>query len=337
VILVCFIALLVAFGAFGGNSDLARANAVWFAILGAVSLNLLTGFAGQVSLGSAAFIAIGAYTGAVLDRSLHLNMLLALPAAAIAAGITGVLVGIPSLRFKGFYLSLTTLALHFIVIFGVTKYQTAVGGLEGFSLPTQILGPLQMSGERPWYFLIGAITVLIVISANNLTRTKVGRAWVAIRDRDIAASIIGVDVARYRLLAFAFTSAIFGIVGCLQAFYLGNVAADGFTLDLAISFIAMIIIGGMGSTAGSILGAILVSQLSYVIQAIADQLQTIDPNLGNLSLGLFSLQSAAFGLVIMVFLIFEPKGLIAIWGRLHQRWRLWPYSRAGSTTTGARR
>ena len=335
VVLAILAALLLILGAFGGNAVLARVNAIWFAVLGALALNLLTGFAGQVSLGSAAFLAIGAYTAAIFDRALHLNILLAVPAAAITAGVVGVLVGIPSLRFKGFYLSLTTLALHFIVIFGVIQYQTAVGGLEGFSLPTQEFGPLRLSGERPWYFLMGAITLIAVIGAINLIRTRVGRAWVAIRDRDIAASIIGIDVARYRLLAFAFTSAIFGATGCLQAYYHGNVASDGFTLDLAISFVAMIIIGGMGSISGSILGAILVTQLSYVIQALVDQIQRLDPSLSNLSLGVFSLQSAAYGIVIMVFLMFEPKGLIGIWRRLHQRWRLWPYKRASSTRTAA--
>lgn len=297
---------------------MSRGNIVFIAVIGAVSLNLLTGVAGQVSLGSAAFLAVGAFTAASTQHAWGLNMWEALPIAFAGAGLLGLLVGLPSLRFRGFYLALTTLAMHFIVLFVLLKYQVAAGGLEGFSLPVQAIGPLVLSDDRSWYYLLGMFAAAAVLVSTNLIRTKVGRAWTAIRDRDIAAAVIGVDVTYYRLLAFTVSSAIFGVAGCLQAYYLGNVSVDGYGLDLAIQYVAMIIVGGLGSTAGAVLGALVVTQLTFVIRTAIESLQQIDPVFNQLSLGIFSLQAAAFGVVIMLVLLFEPKGLIELVRRLER-------------------
>jgi branched-chain amino acid transport system permease protein len=314
--------------------DLARLNLIWLAVIGALALNLLTGFAGQVSIGQAAFLAIGAFSGVATNRA-GLSMWVALPVAAVSAGSVGLLIGIPSLRFKGFYLVMTTLALHFIVIFAATKYQGLAGGQEGFALPPQWLGPIPLTGELPWYCLLGSVALLTLLFSNNLTRAKVGRAWIAIRDRDAAAAIIGVDVTRYRLLAYALTSSMIGVQGCLNAYYLGFVSVDAFTLNLAITYVAMIIIGGMGSISGSLFGAIFVTQLPFVLQGLVETVSSFGFTVPQLALGIFSLNSAVFGAIIIGFLVLEPGGLAAIVTRFRVRASLWPYRRALEVMTGA--
>ena len=288
---------------------LARFDLMWLAIIGAASLNLLTGNAGQVSLGQAAFMAIGAYTAVLVDRLTGWSLIATIPAGAASAGLVGFLIGIPSLRFRGFYLALTTLALHFAVRYIGTLSQTLSGGLAGFDLPTPKLGPWSINGDLAWFYLLGAITLSILAVFHNLGRSKIGRAWAAVRDRDIAAAIIGVNVPRYKLLAFLISSLVAGAAGVLQASYVGNVAVETYSLDLAISYVAMIIIGGLGSIAGSVLGALVVTELPFFIQSASALL--FGPDSGT-SFAIFDLQAGAFGIVIMAFLMFEPDGLIGI-------------------------
>jgi branched-chain amino acid transport system permease protein len=288
---------------------LARINLIWIAIIGAASLNLLMGNAGQVSLGQAAFMAIGAYTTVLVDRLTGWSLLATLPAGAMAAGLIGFLIGIPSLRFRGFYLALTTLALHFAVQFVGTQSQTLSGGLAGFDLPTPRLGTWTIKGDLSWFYLLGATALATLVVFYNLGRSKIGRAWAAVRDRDIAAAIIGVNVQRYKLLAFLISSFAAGAAGALQANYVGNVAVETYSLDLSISYVAMIIIGGLGSVAGSVLGAVVVTELPFFIQSASALL--LGPDSGT-SFGIFDLQAGAFGIVIMGFLMFEPDGLAGI-------------------------
>ncbi len=312
-------ALLIALPPLLPPQYVARVNMVWVAVIAAASLNLLTGVAGQVSLGHAAFMSIGAYTVVALQRSGVSELLVTLPLGAAVAGVIGFLVGLPSLRLRGFYLALTTLALHFTVTFVALKYQTASGLTAGFILPPPKLAGIPIKGLTHWCVLLSVIGLAVLAVFHNFERTKVGRAWVAIRDRDLAASIIGVNVVRYKLLAFVISSAVAGMAGVLQGYALGNVSADSYSLAVAISFVAMIIIGGMGSVVvGSVLGALVVTQLPFFIQSLVDLVQ--GSNAG-MNFGLFDMQNGVFGLVIVGFLLFEADGLVGIARRLFSKQR----------------
>jgi branched-chain amino acid transport system permease protein len=317
-IVVIAVALLVVVASpFVSTQYLARIDLLLIAIISAAALNLLTGLAGQVSLGHAAFMAVGAYTAVALQRAGVNELLVTLPVGAIVAGIVGFLVGIPSLRFRGFYLALTTLALHFAVTFFALKYQTAAGSTAGFTLPAPTLASFTISGQERWCVLLAVLCTCVLLVFHNFTRTKVGRAWVAIRDRDLAASIIGVHVVRYKLLAFVASSSVAGFAGVLQGYLLGNVSSETFALSVAISMIAMIIIGGMGSVVvGSVLGAVVVTQLPFIIQGVADLIMGQE---AGTSFAIFDIQSGVFGLVIVGFLLFEPGGLVGIARRLLEK------------------
>jgi branched-chain amino acid transport system permease protein len=305
------IALVAVLPAVTPDYYLSAYNFTFLAVVGAIGLNLLTGLAGQVSIGTAAFLAIGGFFSAFLSRSFGVGLLIGVPLSGIAAAFVGLLIGLPSLRFRGFYLVLTTLALHFIVLFVAYQYQVNALGLEGLPLPVQRLGPITLGSELDWYFLLAPAAIITVIASANISRSKLGRAWIAVRDHDTAAAMIGIDVVRHKLLAFAFSSFLIGIAGSLAAYHLGNVSVDSYTLTLGVQYVAMIIIGGMGSTAGAVLGAIFVTQESYVIQAIVNALP-----FQNLTLSVFPIEGGVFGLIIIAFLLFEPRGLIAIWRRI---------------------
>lgn len=294
---------------------LSRFNFLWIAIISAAGLNLLIGLSGQVSLGQAAFMAIGGYTAAAVHRYLGLDLLVSLPLGAALAALVGFLIGIPSLRLRGFYLALTTLALHFAAVFAANKFQLLAGdsAATGFSIERAMVGPFRIASDFEWFVLLSFMGLLTLVGFHNLSRSKAGRAWTAIRDRDIAASIIGVDVTRYKLLAFVVSSGIAGAAGVLQAYYLGNVAVESFGLELAISYVAIIIVGGMGTVAGTVLGAIVILQLPFLIQWITAI--TVGSDASN-NFIIFDLQAGAFGVVIVAFLLFEPDGVVGIAKRI---------------------
>jgi len=297
---------------------LARIDMIWIAIISAASLNLLIGLAGQVSLGQAAFMAIGAYAGVVLQRSGVDDLLVGMLCGALLSALIGLLVGLPSLRLRGFYLALTTLALHFAVIFVIYRYQRSVGGEIGFRLNAPTLFGYQIAGVKAWYVLLSVIGVLTLLVFHNLTRSKIGRAWVAVRDRDLAASIIGINVVYYKLMAFVVSSFVAGMAGALQAFYIGSASHSTYSLEMTVSFIAMIIIGGLGSVViGSILGAVIVTQLPFLIQ----DLSALASGGNATNFVVFDLQTGAFGLIIVGFLLLEPDGLVGIWQRIQRRGR----------------
>ncbi len=327
-VVVVALGLVLAIPAFFSPTDLAIADVAWITIIGAISLNLLIGYAGQVSLGQAAFLAIGAYTAVFTIRTLHVGMWLGVPLAGVLAAVVGLVIGIPSLRFRGFYLALTTLGLQFIATFVLRQYQVTAGGMEGFSIPTQALGPLKLDSDVKWYYVLAAFGLVTILLSANLVRTRTGRAWMAVRDRDIAASIIGVNVNRYKLLAFVVSSFLAGVGGALGAYYRGNVSIDSYDLSLAIAYIAMIIVGGLGSNAGSVIGAVILTWLPYWISGFVQGLPPDWPVVNNLQLGIFALQSAVYGVVIVFFLLFEPRGLIAVWRRIRAWFLLWPYQRS---------
>jgi branched-chain amino acid transport system permease protein len=298
-------------------------NLCFLAAIGALGLALLTGFCGQISLGHAAFLAVGAFTTVILNVHVQLPFILVVPAAAIAGAALGFIVGLPSLRFRGVYLAISTLAMHYAIIFLATSYQANVGpsASAGITIPDPSIGPLVLRGDHAWYYFLLLFLALSTAFCINLVRTRPGRAWMAIRDRDIAAEALGVDLTRYKLLAFMASSTLASISGSLLAYYSNVVTVERFTLDLAVVYLAMIVVGGMGSILGTIVGAFFITLLPYGI----DYLFTFVPRSWRFGSMLFGVQFGAVGLCIVLFLLFEPKGLAEIWRRIETYFDRWPF------------
>jgi len=290
------------------------------AAVGALALNLLTGLAGQVSLGHAGFIAAGAFTTGVLVEHRMPSPLLALPAAALVGAVLGMVVGIPALRLKGLYLALGTLALHHVVLYACGEFQNHWGANTGVSIPPPRFGAFVLKGTIAWYYALTAIAGLVLVLSVNLQRSRTGRAWMAIRDREIAAESVGIDVARYKVLAFVWSSALTAVAGALFAYQRAFVSVEAFGFFLAIEYIAMVIIGGLGSALGAVLGAAFVTLLPYGIDTAVAALRVP----GGAEYYLFPLKFGAFGLLMAAFLVFEPQGLVGVWRRVRNWVFLWP-------------
>lgn len=295
----------------------------FLAAIGALGLTILTGFCGQISLGHAAFLAIGAFTTVIFGVHLKFPFLLVLPIAAIAGAMIGFVVGLPSLRFRGVYLAISTLAMHYAIIFLATTYQANFGtsATAGITIRDPNIFGLVMQGDYAWYYFLLVFLSLVTGACLNLGRTRPGRAWMAIRDRDIAAEALGVSLARYKLLAFMVSSTIASVSGSLMAYYTNVVTVERYTLDLAILYVAMIIVGGMGSVLGSILGAFFITLLPYGIDNLFEYL----PASWRFSTTVFGVQVGAVGLCVILFLVFEPKGLAEIWRRIETYFDRWPF------------
>jgi branched-chain amino acid transport system permease protein len=293
------------------------ANQVLLAVIGAVALMLLTGYAGQISLGHAGLLAAGAYTTGILFKELGAAWWVTLPAAAAVGALLGVIFGLPSLRLRGLYLAVSTLALHFIVIYFGNEYETK----RGFSTGVVIEAPI--SDARAWYAVLWVAAALAVLLALNLLRSKTGRAWHAIRGKEAVAEALGINIPAYKLLAFVVSATMTSVAGCLFAYYRGFVSAEAFSLFLTIQYVAMVIIGGMGSILGAVLGAIFVTLFPYAIEYLVATV----PTPAAWANSLFAVNYAAFGLVMILFLLFEPAGLVGIWRRVRDYFLLWPFKR----------
>ena len=297
------------------------ANQVFLALIGSVALMLLTGYAGQISLGHAGFVAAGAFTTGILVKELQAPIWLTLPASGIVGAALGIFFGLPSLRLKGLYLALSTLALHFIVIYVGAEYETKRGFATGIVLEPPHLGPFVLQDPSAWYFVLLIASLLVIIFAVNIVRSRTGRAWMAIRDRDVAAAAFGIKVSGYKLSAFVVSSVLTSISGSLFAYYQGFVSAEAFSLFLTIQYIAMVIIGGLGSILGAVLGTFFVVLLPYSIDFIMDQFSM--PS--RLTTYMFAVKQSSFGLIMILFLILEPTGLVGLWTRIRDYFLLWPF------------
>jgi branched-chain amino acid transport system permease protein len=250
-----------------------------------------------------------------------------LPVAGLAAAALGALVAIPAVRVRGLYLLISTLALHYIVVYVVFNLQKRTVGPAGWIMPTPTIGPFAIDAPIKWYFALMFVAGLALWHMSNILRTRVGRSWVAVRDGDIAAEILGVNVMRAKLDAFVITSFVIGVQGALFAYYTQVISNELFTLDLAITYIAIVIVGGMGSPIGTVLGTAAVVGLPFAIQSIAIQLPTDFTAVHIVLLHIFDLNAIAYGALIMLFLLFAPGGLVQLLGRLLDIFRLWPFSR----------
>jgi branched-chain amino acid transport system permease protein len=299
------------------------ANSVLIAVIAAVGLNILTGFTGQISLGQGAFMGVGAYASGYLMINLGLPFIVCIGAAGTITAVVGMLFGIPSLRLKGLYLAIATLAAQVILEFVFVRWRDVTGGNQGLMVPPAAIGGFEFDGDFKFYFLALAFAVLGVILAKNIVRTKPGRAFMAIRDRYISAEIIGIPLFQYKLMAFGISSFYAGVAGSLWGHYLGIITPEHFNVMVSIQYLSIIIIGGLGSITGSILGAIFMTLLPEVLRALSGLFSDQYPILINI---FGAIREGIFGLVIILFLIFEPDGLAARWRTIQNYWKLWPFS-----------
>ncbi|TRZ91621.1 MAG: branched-chain amino acid ABC transporter permease [Rhodocyclaceae bacterium] len=290
-------------------------------VASATGLNILTGYTGQVSLGQAAFMGVGAYAVAVLEKQLGTPILLNLLGAGGAAMLVGLVVGIPSLRVKGLYLAIATIAASFILHFVFANWTRVTGGTAGLNVPPATIFGLALDTEFRLYWLIVPLTVLMLAGAANLFRTRIGRAFIAIRDRDISAEVLGIPLLRYKLLSFGLSSFYAGVAGGLWAYFFRSVTPESFPLLMSIFFLAAIIVGGMGSILGGILGAVFMTLVPEVLKLMVGWL----PNASEAMVFLAPVRTIVFGVLIVGFLIFEPHGLAEIWRRVRRFFHLWPF------------
>ncbi|NQU12762.1 MAG: branched-chain amino acid ABC transporter permease [Desulfobacteraceae bacterium] len=294
-----------------------------------VGLNILVGYTGQISLGHAGFFAIGAYSTVLFMTNLHFPFLLALILGALIAAFFGFILGLPALRLEGPYLAIATLGFGMGITQVIGRWQI-FGGRMGLEAPELTFGPYLVDTDQQLYFFIIPITLLMVMGARNLMKTRVGRAFIAIRDSDIAAETMGVNLTLYKTLAFAVSAFYTGIAGGLMAFLLGFINPSSFNFILSIYFLAFVIVGGLGSIFGSIMGGVVMTWLMLTL----DKVQEL-PYLGEMLIsfserwmnvtGLPNISSVIFGLIIILLVVFEPLGLYGFWIRTKIYWKTWPF------------
>ncbi len=299
-------------------------NTMGIYAIAAIGLNLLIGYTGQISLGHGAFFGVGAYTAAILATRAGFPFLLAVPAAGLVTAAVGMVFGLPTARLKHLYLCIATLAGQFILEYVFVQWERLTGGAEGIVVSEASIFGIGLGDDRVFYYVIFVCFVVMIWIAVNLIRTRYGRAFIAIRDNDRAAEGMGIPIFSYKLLSFAISSFYAGFAGALYAYYMMCITPEPFNLWLSIEFIAMIIIGGLGSIPGSVFGSIFIVGLSEILSHITQYLM----NVGDTGMGITiaPLREFIFGLAIVLFIIFEPKGLAEVWRIIRSNFRLWPFS-----------
>jgi branched-chain amino acid transport system permease protein len=326
VLLVCFLlALFILPPLFFNRLWLNTINLIGITTIAALGLNILVGYCGQLSIGHAGFIAVGAYTSAILTNRFDLPFIVGLISAGLVAGMVGIVFGLPSIRVKGFYLAITTIAAQYIIMWIISHWELT-GGFNGISVPYASLGGLVFDSPVKQFFLVMVVVCLAVFFAINLTRTKVGRAFIAIRDNDLAAEVMGVNVQSYKLIAFFIGCFFAGIAGSLLAHTNYSVTPEQFSFSESILYVGMIIVGGLGTTIGSIFGVAVFRILQKVLLPIY-LVPFLERTFTNMPAGFASgLAPMIFGLIIILFLILEPRGLAHRWTLFKASYRIWPFS-----------
>ncbi|OGP63504.1 MAG: ABC transporter permease [Deltaproteobacteria bacterium RBG_13_49_15] len=332
VVFFWFVALLLFLAAFPflfKNYYVYVANYIAINVIVAIGLNILVGYTGQISLGHAGFFAIGAYGTLVLMTKAHLPFLVALPLSALVAALFGFLLGLPALRLEGPYLAIATLG------FGMTVTQVIgrvgfFGGRQGLHAPELSIGPWNLSTDRDFYYLLITITILLTLAARNIIKTRVGRSFIAIRDADIAAETMGVNLVFYKTLSFALSAFYTGVAGGLYAFVLRYIEPEIFTLLRSIMFLSMVVVGGLGSIMGSVAGACLLSWMDLQLRNIlnipylGEWLKTLSQSFFSIT-GVSNIQFILYGLIMILIMLFEPLGIFGIWIRTKKYWKMWPF------------
>lgn len=296
---------------------------ILIATIGAVGINILTGFTGQISLGQGAFLGVGAYTSAYVTAKMGLSFWVGVPAAGIVTAMCGMVFGIPSLRLKGLYLAIATLASQFILEWIFVRWESVTGGSYGIAIPRPSIAGFTFASDRSYYYIVLVIAVVMILFASNLMRTKTGRAFMAVRDHYISAEIMGINLFKYRLLSFGISSFYAGVAGALFGHSLKFVTSEQFNIEVSVVYLAMIIIGGLGSIIGSIYGAVFMILLPKLLSAFTEMVGADFPSIARLAI---AFEHGIFGLIIVLFLIFEPDGLAHRWKMIKAYWKLYPFS-----------
>lgn len=321
VVLVCFaplvlsgywLTILIQIGIFG---------------IAALGLNILVGFTGQISIGHAAFFLLGAYTSAYLNNHFPIPVFFAIPLAGLVTALVGLVFGVPAARLKGLYLVIATLGAQYILIDFFSRAEWFSGGsVPAMANPFSLFGYV-LQGDKQYFYVVLAYLLVSYILVTNLMRTRDGRALVAVRDHYLSAEIMGINLTKYRTLSFALAAFFAGIAGALYAHYQLVVSNEGFGIERSILFLAMIIIGGIGSISGTLMGTAFVVLLPETMEWLSSGLKgsAIDRAL-ELNNNLTFLREIAIGLIIILFLVFEPDGLAHRWRQIKAYWKLYPFS-----------
>ena len=299
-------------------------TAIFVTSVGILGLNLLSGVAGQISLGHAGFLLIGAYAQAILTTDYRVPSLLAIFLSGLVAAVASLVVGIPSLRLKGLYLAITTLAFTFIVRHIVLFAEGITRGSAGMPLEALSVFGFSFKGDTRFYYAALFMVVLFILFTLNLMRSRIGRAWLALRDHDTAARAMGIELMRYKLLAFMVSSFYTGVAGAMVALQTRFINVDTFSILISIEALAMVIVGGMGRVHGAILGTALIIFLPELLNisfAMAgDSFKTLMAD------RIYEVKGMMYGVVILLFLRLEPEGMAGIWRKLKRFWVQWPLS-----------
>ncbi len=306
-----------------GNYGTSLIVTMMIASIGVVGLNLLTGTTGLISFGHAGFLAVGAYTAAVLSVDYGWPLWACLAAGGAMAAGFGLIVGIPSLRLKGLYLAITTMAFAIIIDQLILNAESITHGSSGISTPEPSLFGYAFDTDKKFYYLVLVLLVAAALTSANIKRSRIGRAFLAIREQDIAARAMGISLTRYKLYAFIVSSFYAGLAGALMAYHIRFINVDSFNLVISIEAISMIIVGGLGSTSGAIIGAFFVIGLAELLNLLFSIFGSSLMATGSMSV--FELKGLIYGLIIVLFLRFEPDGLIGIYHEIKNRWVNWPF------------
>src|SRR5438093_6861543 len=310
-----------------GDYYISIINLVLIAVVGALGLNILVGYTGQISIGHGAFMSVGAYTAANLVVHLNAPFWVTIPAGGLMAALVGAVVGIPSLRIKGIYLAIATLAAQLIIEWTINHVPAISGGVQAsIQVPRPSLFGIQLRSQTQLYLFLMFFVVLAIVGTANLIRSRIGRAFIAIRDQDIAAEIIGINIFHYKLWAFAILSFYAGVTGVLYTYYLGIANYEQFQLTVSIDYLAMIIIGGLGSVLGSVFGAIFVTLLPIAIRYAMEALGGLVFSQASVLNIIPNLRLILFGALIIFFLVVEPEWLNRLWRNIRNYFRVWPFA-----------
>jgi branched-chain amino acid transport system permease protein len=292
--------------------------------IGMLGLQIITGYCGQISLGHAAFMGVGMYTVGILQRHFGFSFWMCLPLAGFVPMFLGMMFGLPALRIKGLYLAFATLAAHFVIVYVISNWRSVTNGTEGMWMKRpDVLFGIDFKSDRNYYFLVLTITIIMTYLATNLARTKLGRSFVAVRDNDIAAEVMGINIAYTKVMAFGIGCFFAGIAGALGGAYYEYVNIAWFRLEDSIWYLGFLVVGGFGSIFGAIAGA--------VVWKIMDELSTLVTPLAEMFLGGAAFYASAafslvfYSLIIVIFLVFEPRGIAHRWEIIKRSYRLHPF------------
>lgn len=310
---------------FSSDFGLAFISTTAITVIALQGLNILAGYCGQISVGHTAFMAVGAYTSTILAAQFGLSLWICMPIGGLGAALIGLLFGLPSLRVKGYYLALTTIAAQYLIIYTIkTPFPEITGGAIALHVPELKLGSFVFEEEIHFYYFVIIMLIIMTFFAKSLMRSHFGRAFVAIRDNDIASEAMGISLYKYKLLAFFIGCFYAGIAGSIWAAYVRVISPDDFTLMQSIWYLGMLIIGGVGSTLGPFFGAIFIGLLREVCVIAGPFISSLIPQIGaQMSASLIEM---TFGITIILFLVYEPRGISHRWEILKESYRLWPFS-----------